>query len=78
MTANLLRGMLRDERRALTVSRVQEGVFGLEDVALSLPTVVGAEGASMVMQPELDDVEEQALHRSAGVLRDAIESVSGA
>src|SRR5690606_14700704 len=36
-TASLLCGCLRGERRVLTVSRVQRGAFGIQDVALSLP-----------------------------------------
>lgn len=78
VTANLLRGMLRNERRVLTVSRVQEGAFGLEDVALSLPAVVGSDGASVVLEPHLDQVERDGLERSVDVLNDAIETVSSA
>lgn len=75
VTAALLRSILRDERRVLTVSRVQDGVHGLGGVALSLPAVVGAEGASEVVQPEMDDAERDALLHSARVLRDAVSSI---
>jgi L-lactate dehydrogenase len=71
VTAALLRWALRGERRVLNVSRVQEGAFGLRDVALSLPTVVGAEGAVEVLEPRMDGAERAALERSAGVLRAA-------
>lgn len=76
VTANLLQGMLRNEQRVLTVSRVQDGAFGIDDVALSLPTIVGADGASEVLEPHLDADERSALDHSAGVLRDAIASVA--
>lgn len=75
-TANLLRGMLRDERRVLTVSRVQNGAFGLTDVTLSLPAIVGADGATVVLEPGLDADERAGLERSAEVLREAIDSIS--
>jgi L-lactate dehydrogenase len=75
VTADLLRGMLRDERRVLTVSRVQSGAFGLEDVALSLPAVVGMSGAEVVLEPELDDGEREGLMSSASVLQKAIDSL---
>ena len=71
VTAHLLRCMLRGERRALTVSRVQEGAFGLHGVALSLPTVVGRDGGTTVLQPGLDATELAALQQSAQVLRQA-------
>jgi L-lactate dehydrogenase len=71
VTADLLRCILRDERRVLTVSRVQEGALGLRDVALSLPTVVGGQGAIEVLEPEISGDERERLHHSADVLRQA-------
>jgi L-lactate dehydrogenase len=71
VTAALLKWALRGERRVLTVSRVQEGALGLRGVALSLPSVVGAEGATEVLEPEMDTREREALERSAVVLRAA-------
>jgi L-lactate dehydrogenase len=75
VTANLLRALLRDERRVLDVSRVQDGALGLREVALSLPAIVGAGGAVTVVEPAMDDGERAALQRSAQVLRDAHASV---
>lgn len=76
VTAALLRWTLRGERRVLTVSRLQDGsALGLRDVALSLPTIVGTDGATQVVVPEMDDAERQALERSASVLRKALGSV---
>ncbi|HVE78938.1 MAG TPA: L-lactate dehydrogenase [Gemmatimonadaceae bacterium] len=75
VTAALLRWTLRGEKRVLTVSRVQTGALGLHDVALSLPTVVGVDGATRVVPPEMDAGERDALERSAGVLRAAIASL---
>ena len=71
VTADLLQCILRDERRVLTVSRVQEGVLGLQHVALSLPTVVGANGAADVLEPEISADERGRLEQSAAVLRQA-------
>jgi L-lactate dehydrogenase len=69
VTADLLRCLLRDEHRVLTVSRVQDGALGLNDVALSLPTIVGGEGATDVLEPDIDGDERARLHESADVLR---------
>ena len=75
VTADLLRCMLRGERRVLTVSRVQEGALGLRDVALSLPTIVGREGAEQVLEPAMDAAERERLERSADVLRRAAQQL---
>jgi len=71
VTADLLRCLLRDERRVLTVSRVQQGALGLRDVALSLPAVVGTRGAADVLEPEMSADERERLQRSADLLRQA-------
>ena len=70
-TAHLVTCLLRDERRVLTVSRVQHGASGLFDVAISLPAVVGAGGASQVLELEMTGTEREALERSASVLKSA-------
>jgi L-lactate dehydrogenase len=71
VTAHLIKCLLRNERRVLTVSRVQHGASGLHDVALSLPAVVGADGANQVLELEMTGAEREALERSAGVLKAA-------
>ena len=71
VTAALLRWALRGERRVLTVSRFQDGALGIEGVALSLPAVVGRDGAVTVIAPEVDARERTALHLSADALRAA-------
>jgi L-lactate dehydrogenase len=74
VTADLLRCLLRNERRVLTVSRLQDGALGLRGVALSLPAVVGSQGAPEVIEPEMNADEREALLRSADVLRAAAAS----
>jgi L-lactate dehydrogenase len=75
VTAQLLSTMLRGERRVLTVSRVQQGVAGLHDVALSLPAIVSREGAGEVLAPQMNDDERAKLLHSASVLQAAFEQV---
>ena len=75
VTAQLLRSMRRNDQRVLTVSRVQDGAAGLHGVALSLPTVVGQQGGTRVLEPVMDEAERAALTHSAQVLRDARASI---
>jgi len=77
VTASLLQSILRDERRVLTVSRVQGETACVGEVALSLPAVVGADGAALVIQPQLDSAERSALERSANTLAQAIAAADG-
>ena len=75
VTTALLRWAWRGGRRVLTVSRMQDGAFGLHGVAISLPTLVGKNGAVTVLEPELSEGERDALHRSADVVRAARRSL---
>jgi L-lactate dehydrogenase len=76
-TADLLQCILRDERRVLTVSRMQTGAYGLEGVTLSLPAVVGAHGAAEILEPEISEDERRLLAHSADVLRKAASDSGG-
>jgi L-lactate dehydrogenase len=72
VAAGLLRiveAILRDQRTVLTVSTRLRGNFGIDDLSLSLPTVVDRSGAARVLRLDLDANEIEALHRSAEILR---------
>lgn len=75
VTADLVRAVVRDERRVLTVSRRHDRLGG---VVLSLPAVVGRHGADTVLDPVLDATETAALARSAQVLQAAWEGLAPA
>jgi L-lactate dehydrogenase len=74
VTASLVGYVLRNERRVLTVSRLQtEGDFA--GVTLSLPAVVGRGGATEVITPPMTPEEAEQLQRSSNVLNDAMASI---
>jgi L-lactate dehydrogenase len=77
MIAELVRAIRLDEKRVIPVSTLQEGAtLGMRDATLSLPTIVGKDGAEQVLLPRMSEAEQQALLNSYGVLRGAIDEVS--
>jgi L-lactate dehydrogenase len=52
----------------LTVAALTPEVEGVREVALSLPRVVGRDGAGEALSPALDDGERAALKRSAEIV----------
>ena len=66
----IVRAILRNERRVMTVSAFLEGEYGLADVTLGIPCVVGAGGIEEVIQARLTPEEMQELAHSAQVLKD--------
>lgn len=67
--ARIVRAIARDEGAVLTVSLVTAHVAGVDDVALSLPRVIGATGVVVDMVPDLSAEEQAALKRSAELLK---------
>jgi L-lactate dehydrogenase len=57
------------ENSILTVSTLMDGAYGLQDVCLSLPCVVGREGAVRVLETPLCEQEIKDLRHSAEVLK---------
>jgi L-lactate dehydrogenase len=64
-----------DRRRVLPVSTVQNGCYGIRNVAISVPTVVGRKGMIGTYEVELWPKEVQALKRSAAVLQETQDRV---
>lgn len=64
--------IVRDERVILPVSSLLTGQFGIADIYLSLPCLIGAGGIERVLVPDLSDPEEAALRESATTVREAV------
>ncbi len=75
--AEVIESIALDRRRVLPVSTVQGGCYGLRDVAISVPTVVGRAGALATHEVDLWPKEIQALKKSGQVLRQTIDTVLG-
>lgn len=65
----IVKAILRDEKSILTVSSLQTGDYGLEDVYLSVPTIVGSEGVRDVVEVPYSSNEREALKESANILK---------
>lgn len=73
--ARIVDVLLHDQRAILTICCRIASVPHCEGVTLALPHLLGGEGAMAVLPLVLDAAEQQGLRRSAGILREAIESL---
>lgn len=64
-----------DSKRVLPVSAMQTGALGIKDVSLSLPTRVGRDGASTILEPSVTDDERALLLKSADALKSVFAEV---
>jgi L-lactate dehydrogenase len=71
----VVHSIILDQRKVLPVSTLVNGVYGLFDVCLSVPTEVGCGGARKQIELALSPKERLGLQNSARVLRETINQV---
>lgn len=74
-TKRIITSIVNDEHTILPVSTLLEGHYGIDDLCMSVPAVVGSSGVEHVLDIPLDTDEKRRLVHSASVLRDAIRSL---
>lgn len=62
--------IIRNEQSVLPVSSMMHGIYGLQDVVLSMPAIVGKDGVEDVIPISLDQEEQELLKKSAAVLKE--------
>ena len=63
--------IVKDEHAILPISVVLDGEYGLDRVALSIPSIVGKNGLEKVLEIPLEETERRALNESARQLKEA-------
>ncbi len=74
--AEFVHAVALDSRRLLPVSTLQNGCYGVRDVALSVPTVVGRQGVVATQEIDLWPKEVQGMKKSATVLRQTLSQIA--
>lgn len=72
---DVIEAIALDRQCVLPVSSVQSGCYGIRDVALSVPTVVGRAGVVDRMEVDLWPKEVQGLRSSGAALRKTLDNV---
>lgn len=65
--------IIRDEKSILPISSMMHGEFGIDDVVLSMPSIVGANGLETKVPISLSDEEKVNLKKSADTLRSILD-----
>lgn len=69
--------ILRDENSILTVSTFLNGQYGISDVYMGVPCIVGRMGIKQIIEAPLDSEELEHLRASAKGLRENIDKIEG-
>jgi L-lactate dehydrogenase len=73
--SHLCNAIINDKRIILPVSHLMRGEFGITDMCLSVPVVIGAEGVSGHVCITFSEKEQHLLQESAKALRKALEEM---
>lgn len=68
-TSRIIEAILKDEHRVLPVSSLLDNYYGISDICLSVPTVVGRTGAGRELEVPMSPEELTHLRRSAEALK---------
>jgi L-lactate dehydrogenase len=71
----IVEAILRDQHTVLTVSSLMSGQYGVSDICISLPSIVGAHGVEEVLNLSLSSDEEDAFRRSATTLQERLKQI---
>lgn len=69
---DIVKAILHNQRRIMTVSSFTNGLFGLPELCISIPTLVGREGVVGQINLSLSELEIEQLHHSGQVLQEII------
>jgi len=71
-TANMVESVLKDARRMMPCSVYLNGQYGIKDVYIGCPCILGGGGVEEVLELKLTDDEQSALQKSANIYKENI------
>jgi L-lactate dehydrogenase len=67
--------ILQDQQSVLTISTLMNGEYGIKDVCLGVPCILGQSGVIKVIEAPLSPDEKTALEKSANTLKEALKNL---
>ena len=74
-TLRIVKSIVKNQKSVLPVSCLVDGHYGLENMYMGLPAIVGSDGVSNVLEIPLNAEEGQRLRSSARLLKSIIEKI---
>ena len=71
----MVKAILRDDKKVLPASVLLEGEYGLDDLCIGVPIVLGDNGVERVLEITLTDEERSMLHDSAETYREFLKII---
>jgi len=74
--ARIVEGILEDEKSVIPVSVSWDNEYGINNVCMSLQSVIGLEGVKDKITPDLTDEEIEGLTQSANILKESLSGIT--
>jgi len=73
--ATMLESAIRDKKLVIPVSALLEGEYGVSDLCIGVPTVIGAGGVERVIELKLDSFEQDIFDKGVTSVKEAIKAL---
>lgn len=73
--AEMVEAVLRDKKRLFPCAAYLNGEYGLKDVCIGVPAILGVNGAEKIIEVKLTEEEKAALHTSAKAVQENNEKI---
>ena len=74
--AQMIEAILKDQRRILPVTAYLQGEYGLNNIFVGVPAILGSNGLERVIEVELDENEKEMFSRSVASVRATLQTLS--
>ncbi|MDR1415324.1 MAG: malate dehydrogenase, partial [Odoribacteraceae bacterium] len=75
--AMMVEAIIKDQRRVVPVCARLDGEFGMKDIYLGVPVVLGKNGIEKILEISLDDAERALLEQSAAAVKTTLDVLDG-
>ncbi len=70
-----VKAVMEDTKEIIPTSVILQGEFGIKDVAVGVPAVLGKDGVEEIVESSLTDEEVESLKKSASILRERLKEL---
>ena len=73
--ATMIESMVKDKKMVIPVSAYIEGQYGVSDLCIGVPAMIGAGGVEKIIELKLDSFEQDVFNKGAASVREAIKAL---
>ena len=73
--ATMLESVIRNKKLVIPVSALLEGEYGVSDLCIGVPAVIGAGGVERIIELKLDGFEQDIFNKGAASVKEAVKAL---